>query len=300
MYAILGASGHTGCIVAKTLLARGQEVRVVGRNPERLQKFTTHGAVAVTADNTDASALTKAFQGADSVYALLPPNVTSNDYRSYQDRVTDAITTAIKNTGVKNVVVLSSIGADKSSGTGPVVGLHHLEQKLNQLADLNALYLRAGYFMENTLPQVAVIRHAGSVIGPLRPDLKMQMIASRDIGQAAADALLRLDFHGKQARELQGHRDLDYTGATSIIGKAIAQPSLAYVHALKEQLLPAFTQMGMSENFASLLLEMTDAMNAGHMKALEPRTTANTTPTSFEAFVNEQFVPAYQHQQKAA
>jgi uncharacterized protein YbjT (DUF2867 family) len=300
MYAILGASGNTGRAIAKTLLARGQEVRVVGRNPEHLQRFTAHGAQAVSADVTDASALTKAFQGADSAYVLVPPDITSNDYRAYQDRVSDAIVAAIKNAGVKNVVLLSSIGADKPSGTGPVVGLHNLEQKLNAIPDLNALYLRAGYFMENTLPQVNVIRHAGSVIGPLHGDLKLKMIATRDIGQAAADALLRLDFHGKQPRELQGHRDIDYTEATAAIGKAIAQPTLGYVHAPDEQLRQAFTQMGMSENMAGLLLEMTNAMNSGHMKALEPRTTANTTPTSFEAFVNEQFVPAYQQQQKAA
>jgi uncharacterized protein YbjT (DUF2867 family) len=300
MYAILGASGHTGRIVANTLLARGQEVRVVGRDPKRLEKFTAHGAEAVSADNTDASALSKAFHAADSVYALLPPNVTSDNYRGYQDSVSDAITTAIKNAGVKNVVVLSSIGADKPSGTGPVVGLHNLEQKLNQIAELNALYLRAGYFMENTLPQAAVIRHAGAMIGPVRGEVKLAMIASRDIGQAAADALLRLDFKGKEVRELLGHRDLDYTEAAGIIGKAIAQPALTYVHASDEQIRPALVQMGMSENFVGLLLEMTAAMNSGHMKALEARTTANTTATSFEAFVNEQFVPAYQQEQKAA
>ncbi|HEX8816895.1 MAG TPA: NAD(P)H-binding protein [Terriglobales bacterium] len=300
MYAILGANGHTGRIVAKTLLARGQEVRVVGRNPEHLERFTAHGAQAAAADATDAAALSQAFQGADSVYVLLPPDPTSSDYRGYQARVTDAIVAAIKHAGVKNAVVLSSIGADKPSGTGPVLGLFNLEQKLNQVPDLNALYLRAGYFMENTLPQAAVVRHAGAMIGPLRGDLKVSMIASRDIGQAAADALLRLDFHGKQVRELQGHRDLDYNQAAEIIGKAIAQPTLKYVHASDDQIRPALVQMGMSENMVGLLLEMTAAMNSGHMKALEARTTANTTPTSFEAFVNEQFVAAYQQQQKAA
>jgi uncharacterized protein YbjT (DUF2867 family) len=299
MYAILGASGHTGHIVAKTLLAGGKKVRVVGRNPEHLQKLTAHGAEAVAADGSDASALTKAFQDADSAYVLLPPDIGNKDFRGYQDRVTDAIIAAIKNAVVKNVVVLSSIGADKPSGTGPVVGLYNLEQKLNQIDGLNALYLRAGYFMENTLPQAGAIRHTGSVIGPLRRDLKLPMIATVDIGEAAADALLRLDFHGKQTRELQGHRDLDYTEATSIIGKAIGQPSLGYVHAPNEQLRPALTQMGMSENFADLLLEMAGALNSGYMKAQEPRSPANSTPTSFEAFVNEQFVPAYQQQTAA-
>jgi len=58
-------------------------------------------------------------------------------------------------------------------------------------------------------------------------------------------------------------------------------------------------QMGMSDNFADLILKMAGALSAGHMRALEPRTAANTTPTKFEAFVAESFVPAYQQQAAA-
>jgi uncharacterized protein YbjT (DUF2867 family) len=230
---------------------------------------------------------------------MIPPNVASNDPSGYQDRVSDAIVSAIRTAGVKDVVALSSIGADKPSGTGPVVGLHHLEQKLSAIDGLNVLYLRAGYFMENTLSQAAVIQMLGSMAGPVHPTLKLPMIATRDIGNAAAEALLRRDFHGKQTRELQGQRDLDYTEAASIIGKAIGREPLAYVQAPDEQLRPALTQMGMSPKFVDLLLEMARALNSGYMKALEPRSPLNTTPTSFETFVNEEFVPVYQ-QQKAA
>jgi hypothetical protein len=49
----------------------------------------------------------------------------------------------------------------------------------------------------------------------------------------------------------------------------------------------------MSREFAGLMVEMTDALNSGHMRALEPRSAANTTPTSFETFVQEVFVPAF-------
>src|SRR5208283_1734616 len=109
--------------------------------------------------------------------------------------------------------------------------------------------LRAGYFMENTLPQVGAIRMTGSAIGPVSPDLKLPMIATRDIGEAAADALLRLGFRGKQTRELQGQRDLDYTEAAAIIGKAIGKPALGYIQAPVDQLRAAMVQMGMSDNF---------------------------------------------------
>jgi len=299
MFVILGASGHTGQIVAKNLLARGEKVRVVGRSAEHLQSLAQQGAETATADATDARALANAFKGAQAAYVMIPPNVSASDVRQFQDRVSDAIASAVRTAGTKHVVALSSIGAEKSSGTGPVVGLYHLEQKLNAIDGVNVLHLRAGYFMENTLPQVGVIRSLGSVVGPLLSSLKLPLIATRDIGDVAADALLRRDFRGKQTRELQGQRDLDYAEITSIIGKAIGQPSLAYVHAPDEQLRPAFMQMGMSPNFVGLLLEMAGALNSGDMKALGARSTENTTPTSYETFVDQQFVPAYRQQMAA-
>lgn len=299
MYVILGASGNTGHVIANRLLAEGKKVRVFGRNATHLQPFASQGAEVSTGDVSDASALTKAFQNADSAYVMIPPNPTSNDYRGYQNRINDAITTAVEKSGIQNVVALSSLGADKSSGTGPVLGLHELEQQLNQIDKLNALYLRAGYFMENTLPQVGVIRMTGSAIGPVRSDLKLPLIATRDIGAAAAEELLHPSFRGKQTRELQGQRNLDYKEATGIIGKAIGRPDLQYIQAPHDQLRNAMVQMGMSENFVTLLLEMADALNAGHMTPLEPRNARNTTPTSFENFVADTFVPAYQHQQAA-
>ncbi len=299
MYVILGASGNTGHIVAQNLLARQQKVRVVGRNAAHLQPHAAQGAEIFIGDVTDAAALIKAFNHADSAYVMIPPNPASNDPGGYQERASDAIAAAVKNTGIKNVVSLSSIGADKNKGTGPVVGLHNLEQKLNLIDGANVLHLRAGYFMENTLPQVGAIRMTGSVIGPVRPDLKLPMIATRDIGAAAADALLKLEFQGKQTRELLGQRDLDYTEVAAIIGKSIGKPDLKYINAPDNQVRAALVQMGMSDQFAGLILELASALNSGYMRALEPRTSRNTTPTSYEDFVADVFVPAYQQQAAA-
>ena len=149
--------------VANNLLAAGQKVRVVGRNAAHLQPLAAKGAEAFVADVTDAGALSKAFDQADSAYVMIPPNPASNDPLGYSNRVSDAIAAAVQNAATRNVVALSSVGADKASGTGPVVGLYNLEQKLNQIIGANVLYLRAGYFMENTLPQVNAIRQMGAV-----------------------------------------------------------------------------------------------------------------------------------------
>ncbi len=296
MFVVLGASGHTGAVVANTLLGRGHQVRVVGRSAEHLQSLAQRGAQVFAADATSPQALTNAFKGAEAAYVMIPPNVSTNDVKAFQARISDAIAASIRNAGIRHVVALSSIGAEKSSGTGPVVGLHNLEQQLNAIDNVNVLSLRAGYFMENTLPQVGIIRQLGNVVGPIAPALKLPMIATRDIGAAAAEALVRRDFRGKQTRELLGQRDLDYTEVARIIGNAIGKPSLNYVHAPDEQLRPALQQIGMSADFVNLLLEMTKSLNSGFMKALEPRSPQNTTPTSYETFVNEQFVPAYRQQ----
>jgi uncharacterized protein YbjT (DUF2867 family) len=293
MYVITGATGNTGSIVAEKLLAKGEKVRVVGRDAKRLERFTQKGAEAFVADATDAGALTRAFGGAKAAYAMIPPNIGAPDVRAHQERVNDALVSAIEKNGVKHAVVLSSFGADKPNKTGPVVGLHNLEEKLKGIPGLNALYLRAGYFMENILPQVGVIKSFGDMAGPVKGDLPLPMIATRDIGAAAAEALLKLDFEGKGPRELQGARDVTYGEVSSIVGAAIGKLDLAYKQMPADQLKPALSQMGMSSSMADLLLEMADALNSGYMKMLEPRSPQNTTPTTLETFVSEVFVPTY-------
>jgi uncharacterized protein YbjT (DUF2867 family) len=300
MYVITGATGNTGSVITKKLLAHGQKVRAVGRSADRLAPFAAEGVEPFVCELTDANALVKAFSGARAVYAIVPPSMTSTDYRADQAKVADAIAEAIEQAQVKYAVALSSVGADKAEGTGPVVGLHYLEEKLNRIPQLNVLHLRPAYFMENILAQIGVIQSIGITAGPLRPDLTMPMIATRDIGVAAAEALASLDFNGKQTRELLGQRALSYAEATAIIGKAIGKPDLSYVHLPDEQVREAFTQMGMSTSVADLILEMSHALNAGHMHALEQRSAKNTTPTSFETFVEEEFVPRYRGKSTAA
>lgn len=299
MYVVIGASGNTGHVVARTLLSRGHKVRAVARMAARLQPLTSQGAEVFPCDITDSGQLIRALEGSEAAYVMIPPAITSSDVRTFQERVSDSIATAVAKAGVPFVVSLSSLGADKAAGTGPVVGLHNLEQKLNRIDRLNVLHLRAGYFMENTLGQVSAIRMMGSTAGPLRPDLKLAMIAARDVGTAAAEALLALDCKGKQTRELLGQRDLDMREVASLIGRAIGKPGLGYMQASDEQFRAALIHSGMSGNMADLILEMSKALNSGHMKSLEPRHSKNTTPTSYEAFVAEQFLPRYQEQPAA-
>jgi len=128
-HVILGASGNTGSIIADFLLSKGGKVRVVGRDAGRLQRFVRKGAEAFTADLSDAAALTKAFTGAHAAYLMLPPIFS----REEQERESDAIAKAAKDSGLRYAVHLSSYGAHVPGGTGPIAGLHSSEQKLNAI-----------------------------------------------------------------------------------------------------------------------------------------------------------------------
>jgi uncharacterized protein YbjT (DUF2867 family) len=290
MYVILGASGNTGSIIANFLLLKGEKVRVVGRDVGRLERFVRKGAEAFTADASDAAALTKAFGRARSAYLMLPPL----NSRQEQERQSDAIAKAVKESGLRYAVHLSSYGAHVPEGTGPVTGLHSSEQKLNAISDLNVLHLRAAYFMENNLAAIDMIHGMGLFGHALLPDLKLPMIATRDAADYAAQHLLDLDFSDKQTRELLGERDLTMAEATAIIARGIGKPDLRYEQFSYDQVRQSLTQMGFSPKKAAVYIEMFEAINAGVLAAQEPRSQENTTTTSFETFVQDVFAPAYQ------
>ena len=288
-HVILGASGNTGSIIANSLLSKGKRVRVVGRDAGRLQRFVRKGAEAFIGDVSDAVALTKAFRGARTAYLMLPPITSRED----QERESDAIAKAAKESGLPYAVHLSSYSAQVPEGTGPVVGLHSSEQKLNAIGGLNVLHLRAAYFMENNLEAISMIQGIGIFGHALLPDLRLPMIATRDVGPYAAQRLLDLDFSGKETRELLGERDLSMAEATTIIARGIGKPDLRYQQFPYDQVQQVLEQMGMPPNKAAVYIEMFKAINAGVLAAQEPRSRGNTTPTSFEKFVQDVFAPAY-------
>jgi uncharacterized protein YbjT (DUF2867 family) len=294
MYLVTGATGNTGSIIAKGLLKQGHKVRVVARSQGKLNELASLGAEILIGDITSQDTAGKAFAGIDAAYLMIPPAMMDPDFRGYQKKLTEVYGSVLQaNSSVQHVIVLSSFGADKDAKTGPILGLHFLEERLKQIGSLNSLSLRAGYFMENTLGQVGAIHRMGVAAGPLKPDLKIPLIASVDIGNAALNALLRLDFSGHQTHELQGQRDLTYLEITAIIGAAIGKPDLQYQLISSEQFESVIAGMGWAQNVAALMAEMVDAQNAGHVRSLEPRSASNTTPTPFEQFVADTFLPAY-------
>ena len=287
LIAVMGATGNTGRKIAEALLKAGLQVRALGRSPARLANLERAGAEVLTGDVADAATLTSAFHGAAAVYSLLPTDQRSPDYAARQRQEGEAIVQAIRESGVRYVVALSSLGADLAEGTGVLVGLHEQEERLKQLEGTNVLLLRPVSFFENLYGQLGLIKEQGIMADSVAPDLAAPMIASRDVADVAAEALAARNWRGVVVRELLGQRDLTHREIARILGQRIGKPDLEYVQLSYDEMAASLVESGMSPSFARLYVEMTRAFNEGTVGPGTMRTTENTTPTRFEEFVEE-------------
>jgi uncharacterized protein YbjT (DUF2867 family) len=287
MIVVMGATGHTGARLVELLLDSGERVRALGRSKEKLAPLAKKGAEVVTGDAGDAASLASAFRGADGVFTLLPPDPRAQDYRRFQDALGESMANAIRKSGVSRVVLLSSLGADLPSDTGPIAGLHAQEERIRNLPGVAVLSLRAGYFFENFYQNLPLIKHQGMNGGAIAPDVPLAMIATRDIAEAAARALREKDFHGFSVRELLGPRDLTLAEATRILGARIGKPDLPYVQFPYVGFRGALVDAGLSQSVADLYTEMSRAINEGRVKSIDGRSAKNSTKTRFEEFAVE-------------
>jgi len=290
---ISGATGHVGGALARLLLDRGQRVRVIGREVARLQPLVKAGAEAHVGSADDAAFLTRAFTGATAAFALIPPDPGAANFRAYQNRIAEAYATALGKAGVTHLVNLSSLGAHLPSGTGPIAGLHDAEQIFNRLEGVHIVHLRPTYFMENHLYGIGMIKGMGIYGSPMRSDVRLPQIATRDVAAEAARLLAEPSFAGHTTRELLGAADLNMVEVTRTLGHAIAKPDLAYVQFPYAEARKAMLGMGMSESVADAMVEMNRAFNEDAIKPSAPRSPANTTPTTLEEFARTVFAPAF-------
>ncbi|HVT05892.1 MAG TPA: NAD(P)H-binding protein [Polyangia bacterium] len=288
---VLGATGKTGGAAAERLLAAGVEVRAVARSADKLAGLAKKGAQPVAADLTDAAALAGALRGSDAAYLMIPSDYTKPDLLGQYARAGESIARAVRDAGLRRAALLSSLGADAASGTGPIAGLHGIEEALKAVPGLNLLILRPGYFYENSYGTLGLIKHQGINGGAIAPDVPIPSIAAADIGVAAAQALRSGDFSGTVVRELSGPRDLTMAEATRILGKAIGKPDLAYVHFPDDGYVEGLKSAGFAPDAARLFLEMAQAFNKGVVRP-RPGVEKLHTPTTFESFADA-FAQAY-------
>src|ERR1700733_5972139 len=195
-YVITGGAGHTAKPIVTALLDAGQEVKVIGRNADNLKELVKKGAVAAMGSVEDADFLKKSFAGADAVYTLVPPNLRVADWKGYIGQIGINYTNAIRSSGISHVVNLSSVGSHMSEGAGPVSGLHNVEESLNQLADVNIIHLRPGYFFENLFGSLAMVKNMNLLGSNYGAAVRMVLADPDDIAAVAVEELLHLNFTG--------------------------------------------------------------------------------------------------------
>ena len=255
MIAVMGASGNVGGKVTDRLLRDGEQVRVFGRSAERLEPLGQRGAEVVVGDAINPVDLQMLFKDVLGALVVLPDNVADRNYAANRTEMSRAISQALREQRVSLVVLASSVGADHDRGVGQVGGLHELEQLLFGLEEANVLSLRAAWHMENLLATVPMVKEQRVNGSAIEGDLKIPMIATVDIAERAATHLLRHDFGGQAVETVLGPEDVSLEEATRALGAALGIPDLPYVQFPPAGVKAALQGNGMSEEFASLLVE---------------------------------------------
>ena len=291
-YAVLGATGHIGHVLSEKLLEKGHAVRALGRDEKKLSTLKAKGAQILSPAVDDTKALTEAFRGADGIFAMIPPNYAADDFSAFQDKAGAAIAQAILDSGVKYVVSLSSIGADKPEGTGPITGLYRQEQRLNKISGANILHLRPSSFMENQFFSIPVIKANGINGSALPGDMGMPMVATKDIGEKAAELLDALNFQGHTVFEFTGPKEYTLKEVTTALGKAIGKPDLAYVQFSYDDVKKGILASGMKPDMADLMMEMYRGGNEGKIRPTQEFNSERRGKTTIDEFAKG-FAGAY-------
>jgi uncharacterized protein YbjT (DUF2867 family) len=202
MYAITGITGQVGSAIAEALFANGTPFRAVMRDAAKGEVFFDRGAEVAIAALDDTMALTRAFAGASAVFILLPPVFDPTPGFPESNRTIASIRDALLAARPSRVVVLSTIGA-QAADENLLSQLGRMEAVLGELP-MPVTFLRAGWFLENALWDVASARDEGIIDSYLQPlDRAVPMVATKDIGELAA-RLLGETWTGTRVVELEG------------------------------------------------------------------------------------------------
>jgi uncharacterized protein YbjT (DUF2867 family) len=280
-------TGNIGGRALQQLLKAGADISVIVRRPEKLSDSVRSRVKIHQGSLSDQALVKKAFQGAKAVLWVTPTDFTQPDVASYHNEMGSIAASAVKESKVPYVVHISSVGAQLENA-GPVSGVGAVEGHLNGVVE-NVVHLRPGFFMENFLMDLESIRKDGAAYYPLPGDVPFPMIATQDIGDVAADLLLKTDWIGQQTRGLHGPEDLTFANAAQILGETIGTP-VTHVQITPDQARQAFLDFGASPGFAKAYVEMYQALTQPGAVA-EIRTPQTTTPTTLREWGHNIFRP---------
>lgn len=261
-YIITGSLGNISKPIAEKLVSGDHDVTVISSNQNKKGGIESLGAKAAIGSVEDRDFLKNTFTGADAIYLMSPPNFVVSDYRAFQKEIADNYVYAVKESKVKNIVLLSSIGAHLRKGAGPIDGIGYLEEQLEKLKDLNVKMLRPAYFYYNLLGMIGMIKQAGIMGSNFGAVENFSLVHPKDIAVVAAKHLLNLDFKGYSAEYIVSD-ERPMAEVAKVLGKAINKPELPWLVFSDEDALQGLLQAGFNKNMAEAYVEMGKAFREG-------------------------------------
>ncbi|MDR5746058.1 NmrA family NAD(P)-binding protein [Caballeronia sp. LZ029] len=258
MYVITGITGQVGGALANALLKAGKPVRAVVRDEKKGALWAARGCEIALATMTDANALTHAFEGAEAVFILPPPEFDPAPGFPEAREVIDTIVAAVARSKPRSIVCLSTIGA-QATQTNLLTQRSLLEEALRKQA-IPVTFLRPGWFMENCAWDVDSARNEGIVRSFLQPlDRAIPMIATDDIGELAA-TLMQERWSGVRIVELEGPRRTSPDDIAAAFEQVLGQPVRAQAVA-RDTWEALFVSQGMKH--PTPRIQMLDGFNEG-------------------------------------
>jgi uncharacterized protein YbjT (DUF2867 family) len=290
---LTGSLGNISKPLAEILVRAGHEITIISSDSGKKTAIEALGAKAAIGSVADITFLTNSFKDADVVYTMVPYNFGATNYRQYVAGIGSNYAAAIKASGVRRVVNLSSIGAHLENGTGPISGLHDVEQILNQLDNVAVKHLRPAIFYVNFFFDIALIKGQNIMGNNYGKEARLVMVHPRDIAEVAAYEL-QSSFAGKSHRYIVSE-ERNMADIAKILGAAIGKPELSWVQFTNEQTLAGMTMSGiMPPTIAKLYVELGTAINKGILwedyDRSKPEIVGNTKLVDF---AKEAFAPLY-------
>ncbi|SNR58059.1 NmrA family NAD(P)-binding protein [Flavobacterium sp. ov086] len=254
---ITGSLGNISKPLATELAQKGHQVTIITRDAGKQKEIEKLGAKAAIGSVEDAAFLTQSFTGADAVYCMIPranyfdPNL---DLDAFTRKIGNSYAEAIKNSGVKRVVFLSSVGAHLEKNSGIIQRYNEIESVLNKLSDVAITFMRPTSFFYNLLAYIPVIKNHGFIAANYGADRMIPWVSPNDIAEAIADEITT-PLDGKKIRYV-GSEELTGHETAQIIGNAIGKPDLKWVLTTDQETLDGLVNVGIQPKIAAGLVEM--------------------------------------------
>ncbi|NAS13709.1 NmrA family NAD(P)-binding protein [Poritiphilus flavus] len=263
---LTGSLGRIGTPLAQILLKERHKVTIISSNPSRRKEIKELGAVAAIGKLQDIDFLTSSFTGADVVYTMSPPaNYFDHDLDlpGYFKELGNTFAEAVRISGVRRVVNLSSIGAHLDEGNGILEGTYLVEQSLDSLAENVAVtHIRPTEIYYNLFQFVPLIKEQGIIGSNLAADNVNAWVSPKDIAKCVAEEINTHSSYGRKVRYVTSE-ELTYGELVRILGTAIGKPDLKWVMITDDQMLQSLESTGMQPAIARGMVEMYAAIRSG-------------------------------------